>query len=62
MRCAWPGLAQVTGRSSIRDEMLNGIPAGRIREPDEIAEPIAFLASDAPSYISDAVITRRRRG
>jgi len=55
-------LAQVTGRSSIRDEMLNGISAGRIREPDEIAEPIAFLASDAPSYISDAVITRRRRG
>jgi len=37
--------------------MLKGIPVGRIGEPGEIAELVAFLASDASSCINGAVIT-----
>lgn len=38
-------------------EQLNEtVPLGRIAEPEEMAEVIAFLASDAASYIAGATI------
>jgi NAD(P)-dependent dehydrogenase (short-subunit alcohol dehydrogenase family) len=38
-------------------EQLNAsVPLGKIAEPEEIAEVIAFLASDAASYIAGATI------
>ena len=36
--------------------MLSVIPAGRYGEPSDIAETVAFLASDAASYITGEVI------
>ena len=44
-------------RSDIRDEIVASIPAGRMGDPDDIANAIAFLASEESSYITGANIS-----
>jgi 3-oxoacyl-[acyl-carrier protein] reductase len=39
-----------------REAYLAAIPAGRFAQPEEVAEVVAFLASDAAGYVSGAVI------
>ena len=41
---------------SAKETMTDMIPFGRIGEPDEIAETVAFLASDAARYTTGQVI------
>jgi NAD(P)-dependent dehydrogenase (short-subunit alcohol dehydrogenase family) len=44
------------GNETIMDRLLAGNPMGRIGTPDEVAGVIAFLASDAASYVNGEVI------
>ncbi len=39
-----------------RDALLKNIPLGRVGAPDEIAQTVAFLASDAAAYITGHVM------
>jgi len=55
-----PGFVQtaMTDRipEGIREEMIAGIPLGRMGQPDDIARAVAFLASEDSSYITGQVV------
>ena len=47
------GISEDAARQRIMD-MLGGIPIGRPGRPEEVAEWVAFLASDRGAFISGA--------
>ncbi len=52
-----PGLQQrIDADPRIKDRFLSGIPAGRFGSPDDIKGLAVFLASDASSWITGALI------
>lgn len=52
-----PGYVGTTLADEIeRSPDIESIPAGRVAEPLEVADTVAFLASDAASYVTGAVL------
>jgi 3-oxoacyl-[acyl-carrier protein] reductase len=58
--CVAPGFIQTEMTAALPqkvvDYFMNMIPLGRIGQPEDVAEAVAFLASDAASYITGQVI------
>ena len=55
-RIATERLKEVYGEAGPSQADLEAIPLGRIGEPREVAEVVAFLASDAAAYVTAAVL------
>jgi NAD(P)-dependent dehydrogenase (short-subunit alcohol dehydrogenase family) len=52
-----PGLEKrIAGTPALKDRFLSGIPAGRLGVPEDIQGLAVFLASDASSWITGALI------
>lgn len=47
----------VLGSEAAREKVLSRTPMKRLGEPDEVADVVAWLASDAASYVTGEIVT-----
>ncbi len=61
MNCVAPGMidTDITGglmTEARRQEIVAGVPLGRLGRPEDVAGAFLFLASDLAAYVTGAVI------
>lgn len=53
---ATPAIAKIAGSEAqaqqFKEQMVKGIPLGRMGDPDEVAKAVAFLASEESSFVN----------
>ncbi len=49
-------LDRFTGTAEIKARLAAGVPLGRVGAPEEIAEAIAFLATDRASFVHGVLL------
>jgi NAD(P)-dependent dehydrogenase (short-subunit alcohol dehydrogenase family) len=49
-------LADATAAQAYKTNVIGAVPLGRVGQPQEMGEIVAFLASDASSFINGADI------
>ncbi len=50
-------LTRFTGSAENKAALLSGVPLGRIGQPEDIANAIVFVSSDAASFLTGQIIT-----
>jgi NAD(P)-dependent dehydrogenase (short-subunit alcohol dehydrogenase family) len=50
-------LNRFTGSEEIKAILASGVPLGRVADPEEVANAIAFLVSDKASFITGQIVT-----
>jgi NAD(P)-dependent dehydrogenase (short-subunit alcohol dehydrogenase family) len=51
-----PGVIETDMTTDVADKLLAGVPAGRLGQPEEVANAVSFLCSDGAAYINGATL------
>jgi len=51
-----PGVIETDMTAGVADQLMAGVPAGRIGRPDEVAHAVSFLCSEGAAYVNGATL------